>query len=172
MSFTDPKAAVKFITAGKAVFTLESEKTGMHFTYRVNQPKDGGIHFVSVLTGPNNSNDFTYAGILRGAPMEFKTTAKAKISADALSVRAFVWFWDRISAGRIPAECVMHHMGACGRCGRALTTPESVERGIGPECAVQMGLVDQPRRRRPRQVTEGMRPPVKREAAGPAWINT
>jgi hypothetical protein len=26
------------------------------------------------------------------------------------------------------------HEGRCGRCGRALTVPESVERGIGPEC--------------------------------------
>lgn len=27
-----------------------------------------------------------------------------------------------------------YHMGICGRCGRALTTPESITRGIGPVC--------------------------------------
>jgi hypothetical protein len=30
--------------------------------------------------------------------------------------------------------------GKCGICSRRLTTPESIERGIGPECAAKMGM--------------------------------
>ena len=28
--------------------------------------------------------------------------------------------------------------GACGRCGRPLTVPSSIDRGIGPDCAALM----------------------------------
>jgi hypothetical protein len=28
-----------------------------------------------------------------------------------------------------------HHEGKCGRCGRLLTVPSSIESGIGPECS-------------------------------------
>lgn len=31
------------------------------------------------------------------------------------------------------------HMGHCGRCNRALTVPESIINGIGPECAKKVG---------------------------------
>ena len=30
-------------------------------------------------------------------------------------------------------------IGSCGHCGRTLTNPESIERGIGPICAERMG---------------------------------
>ena len=30
--------------------------------------------------------------------------------------------------------------GKCGMCGHKLTTPESIKRGIGPECAGKLGL--------------------------------
>jgi predicted metal-dependent hydrolase len=29
----------------------------------------------------------------------------------------------------------VHHEGKCGRCGRLLTVPSSIESGIGPECS-------------------------------------
>jgi hypothetical protein len=32
------------------------------------------------------------------------------------------------------------HEGRCGRCGRKLTVPESIESGFGPECASILGL--------------------------------
>lgn len=142
----------RFILAGNAVFTLESEKTGAHFTYRVTRAPEGRnpVYFVGVLTGPNNEDDYSYAGILRMGTahdtnphrevFEFRTTAKSRIAATALSVVGFKWFWDRVSAGRMPAGVTMRHSGSCGRCGRTLTTPESIERGIGPECAKTMGI--------------------------------
>lgn len=166
MSFTDPAAAVTFVTAGKATFTLESEKTGTHFTYRVDRIKnsDPAAYYVSVLTGSNNETDYSYAGILRPltTSLEFKSTAKSKVARSALSVSAFVWFWDRVQSGNFPPHVKMHHKGACGRCGRSLTTPESVERGIGPECAGKLAGAD----RQPRQKRRGS----IASAAGPAWI--
>jgi hypothetical protein len=39
----------------------------------------------------------------------------------------------------LPGGYKIHHEGRCGKCGRLLTVPESVETGIGPECAKRMG---------------------------------
>jgi hypothetical protein len=35
----------------------------------------------------------------------------------------------------LPGSVDVLHSGRCGRCGRTLTTPDSIERGLGPECA-------------------------------------
>jgi hypothetical protein len=34
----------------------------------------------------------------------------------------------------------IRHVGKCGRCGRTLTDPDSINRGIGPDCAEMMGI--------------------------------
>jgi hypothetical protein len=36
--------------------------------------------------------------------------------------------------------CEVYHEGRCGRCNRKLTVPESIETGLGPECASKLGL--------------------------------
>lgn len=157
MSFTSPFDIEKFATAGKATLTFESEKTGSHYTFRINKA-DGAaanpLHFVSVLSGPNNEADYTYLGILRwdtaNGRYQFQLTAKSKMSAASLPVRAFRWVWEAVAAGRMPVDCIVHHEGHCGRCGRTLTTPESVERGIGPECADKMGMIGKRRQRQPK----------------------
>ena len=37
--------------------------------------------------------------------------------------------------GNLPPALEVWHEGRCGRCGRKLTTPQSVETGFGPVCA-------------------------------------
>lgn len=43
--------------------------------------------------------------------------------------------WFGKTAGQDLPECEVWHEGRCGRCGRKLTVPESIETGIGPDCA-------------------------------------
>lgn len=134
----------KFITAGNAVFTLTSKTSGRSFTYQV-QHKAGKPWFVSVLTGPDNTSDYTFIGTIfaQEAAQQlafpftvFRHSKKSPVGADALSVKAFQWFWDHLfNHGRTPDGVEFRHEGRCGRCGRRLTTPESVDRGLGPECA-------------------------------------
>lgn len=136
--FNDAQAARDFFTAGQAIVTIESEVTGCHLTYRINQADDQpDLWFVSLLTGPNNLRDYTYMGILAGP--RFRLTAKSRYRDDSRPVRAFVHVWERLTDGRMPAKIVIRHEGRCGRCARALTVPESIDRGIGPECASKMG---------------------------------
>jgi hypothetical protein len=134
--------AKQFALAGNATITLESLKTGTHFTFKIrekesNNPNGGTIHFVSLLRGPNNEADFTYIGLIREG--RFTLTKASKVSADAPSFKAFDYFWNKTN-GAIPPQLVVHHEMRCGRCNRTLTVPSSITRGIGPDCAELMGL--------------------------------
>lgn len=142
-----PTDAARFILAGNARITLVSKKTGARFTYRVRRAPDGDpneygratTYFVSLLRGPDNDADYSYIGIIKDG--WFKRTAKSRVDRMAPSFRAFEWTWNRltISSQAVPADVEIWHEGACGRCGRALTVPESVVRGIGPDCWEMMG---------------------------------
>lgn len=125
-----------FIFGGNAYFTLRSTKTGARFTYRARASKDGNVFFISVLRGADNEGDYTYMGVVRSDSRErFRTTAKSRVKADAPSAKALAWFLRNMASDAV--EC--WHEGRCGCCGRKLTVPESIESGIGPECAKRTG---------------------------------
>lgn len=142
-------AVSRFLLAGDARFTLVSKATGTRYTYRVRRAEPNGRgeppYFVSVLTGADNESSYSYAGLLLAPPpnesgqLLFKATAKSKVAEDAPSVRGFKWFLRALFQGTGPegffAKAEFWHEGRCCRCGRALTVPESIASGIGPECA-------------------------------------
>lgn len=124
----------RFMLAGNALFTVENTATGNRFTFKVRQPDDSKPHFVSVLTGPDNENDYAFLGTVFDAG-RYQHGRRSRISEDAPSARAFQWLFRQLSAGRgLPAQIRVCHCGKCGRCGKTLTVPESVESGFGPEC--------------------------------------
>ena len=146
-------AALAFITAGNAYFTIRSQKTGTRYTYRVSRAKPNAgycqwckaepcrcvpPYFVSLLSGPENTSDYTYLGMVR--ENLFRLTRASKMNETSLPVRAFRWVWEHLVRRELPPQTEIWHEGRCGRCGRMLTVPESVAAGIGPECAGRMGL--------------------------------
>lgn len=128
----------QFITAGNCTFTIQSKKTGAHFTFEVKEPKRAkGVdcdpnapRFVRLMTGPDNNHSFSYLGTIF-ADGNFRITRNSKVAQDAPGAQAFSWLWRNVDA--LPA-C------ACCRCGRKLTNPLSVEMAIGPECAGKLGM--------------------------------
>lgn len=146
--FKNAHDAREFIVAGKAIVTLESKKTGNWFTYKVSRVPDYrgkqvNRWFVSLLTGPDNENSYSYMGLLdqRDGDIEFRLTAKSKVPETACSVRGFRYMWNHLANGTIPADMIIRHEGKCGRCGRTLTVPESLHNGIGPECIKHTNVV-------------------------------
>lgn len=132
---TAAAAITAFVAGGNAVFTVRNPATGGRFTFRVRQGKgEGAPRFVGVLTGPDNTSDFAYLGCIF-ADGRFVVTSKSRISKDAPSAKAFAWLHGRLQAGRDLGPVEFFHEGRCARCGRALTVPESIETGFGPECA-------------------------------------
>jgi hypothetical protein len=144
--FADAIAARQYVRAprgkGKAKITLVSTATGTRFTYRIGSSDDGSTQFVSVLCGPDNTANYKYVG--RIARDIFwagrKVPRPGDISPDAQSSKAFAFAWRKLVQGTIPAGLEVWHEGSCGRCGRSLTVPESVARGLGPECAGKVGF--------------------------------
>lgn len=141
MRFTDPAQVRAFVLGGNALFTIMSVGTGTRFTFRVRASEDSGeragrgVFFVSLLAGPDNEADYAYLGIIpKDDPLSFRLTAKSKAGEGATSVKAFRWFWNQVGQGRLPATVEVWHEGRCGRCGRTLTVPSSIESGFGPEC--------------------------------------
>lgn len=138
---TTPADVRAFVTAGRATFTLEGKAA--RYTYRVNrsQNDDGRppVYFASLLTGPDNTADYTYIGLLDPSTGALRLTAKSTYTAETLPVRALRWALPILFAGRaLPAPARLLHIGRCGRCGRALTVPSSIDAGIGPECATKL----------------------------------
>lgn len=139
-----------FILAGNATFTVRSQKTGVRYTYKVTRADCSRCgrtdcqcwahptYFVALLTGPDNTGDYTYLGMLRDGG--FRLTRGSKMKADSKPVLAFGWVWAALAAGCYPAQVEIWHEGKCGRCGRPLTVPESIANGIGPVCAEKGGL--------------------------------
>lgn len=121
-----------FVRGGKALFTVRSERTGTRFTYKVVKAKDReDLFFVKVLSGPDNTSSYTYIGAIFGD--QFRSTAKSRVSPDAPSFKAFAWL--NANLGNLPKMVSLFHHNHCGRCGRVLTDPTSIETGIGPICA-------------------------------------
>ena len=138
-----------FMLAGNATLTLQSQ-SGKHYTYKVKRAenrKDGAANaplrwFVSLLSGPDNTADFTYIGLLeqeqgQNKMLCFRLTRASKLSLSTPPVAGFGWFVGRIVAEdtvRLTEQVAVFHEGRCGKCNRKLTDPVSIQLGIGPIC--------------------------------------
>lgn len=130
-------AALAFLLAGKATFTVENTATGGRFTFRVRRVEEEGrdpVHFVDLLAGPNNTADFVRLGMIFDEK-RFVVPRSWTIGKDAPSAQAFTWVFGRLIRDRHLHTVRFLHEGRCGRCNRVLTVPESIETGLGPVCA-------------------------------------
>jgi len=62
-------------------------------------------------------------------------SAKSAISPNAQSVDVFQYVFNKLIQGTLSEFIEIWHEGRCGKCGRQLTVPSSIESGIGPECS-------------------------------------
>jgi len=128
----------KYIFGGNSTFTVQNVETGNRFTFKVKTPKgekSGDVFFVSVLSGPNNQENYSYMGIVNKEKSRFIRTKNSRVGEDAPSYKGFNWLFGQVATGKeLPQKVEFLHSGRCGRCGRLLTTPESIKAGFGPEC--------------------------------------
>jgi len=142
----DAAGILSFITAGRAVFTLVSKTSGERRTFRVAAPKDAqpgdALRFVSLLTGPDNTTNYEYVGLVTKAGEELVTrTSRGKMPTQPLNTIGWLLVQvQRAVRGESSKldQVEFWHEGRCCRCGRKLTVPSSIESGIGPECATKM----------------------------------
>lgn len=124
----DTNTSLDFIFAGNSTFTALNTKSENRFTFKVKKHKKDDVYFVSVLTGPET---YQFIGSYRSV---FKHSSKSKISANSQSVNVFKYIVDKLSSRNLPDYIEVWHSGKCGKCGKKLTTPDSIVRGFGPTC--------------------------------------
>jgi len=106
--------------------------------------------WVKLLTGSNNESDYTFLGTLfpdgkwpETTFASFRPGRDCKVGPEAPSRKALDWLVEKLSPevnGRgLFEQAEVWHEDTCGRCGRKLTVPESVESGYGPECIKRVG---------------------------------
>jgi len=138
VKLTNIKDIKNYLFAGNSTITLKSGKTGTHFTFKIKIAKkddEKAPFFVKVLSGSDNESSYTYIGMITNDRKSFRLTQNSKVSKDAPSFIAFNYFFRLLTNNKTNPGMDIYHSGSCGRCGRKLTTPESIERGIGPECS-------------------------------------
>ena len=117
-----------FLKAGRPTFTLVSNKTGDHRTFRGQLSGNGNMLWVSLLVAPDS---YKYVGTIYPATWTYGFTAKSPENHPIH--RVLEYFAAGLRAGDL-RQMEFKHAGRCGRCGRELTTPESIDIGLGPVC--------------------------------------
>jgi hypothetical protein len=142
-----PKLTSLFLLAGKALFTVTNPK-GDHYTFKVRKvvsewPVGSGTmstsYFVSVKAS-GGVYPYRYIGLLNADTGGIKCTAKSEFIVGTKEYNVAAWACGVvINMKNMPDGYKIEHAGKCGRCGLTLTDPESIERGIGPDCWATMG---------------------------------
>ena len=87
------------------------------------------------MTGSDNEESFSLIGTLGSDDtVRISRACKAdRLKADRAAT-ILNWTIRNAKADNLrTVRCL--HSGSCGRCGRKLTVPESIDTGLGPECA-------------------------------------
>jgi hypothetical protein len=128
--------ARQYLSAGNATFTVESTKLNKRFTYKVmHKKKDKCAHryMVYKMYGNDNENNYRYIGLFYADTGVYKPANLGETTLYDKMFSSFVkMLYDNVNPWY--NTCLFYKSTKCACCGRKLTTPESVELGIGPEC--------------------------------------
>lgn len=127
---TDPTLIKSFLYSGRAVFTIRSETSGDHWTFKVTRKKEGEPYFISLLCG---GDSFLYLGFMRDTG-RYLTSSKACRPRSHVAHSVVEFLLKELQRDAIHPKFSFFHEGKCGRCGKPLTDPASIERGLGPTC--------------------------------------
>ena len=113
------------------IFTVVSVATGAHRTFKVTTPREGklaGRRLVGVLTGSDNSDDYLFFGFV-------DDSGKINVWKSQQGMIALAKMLEKLPQHEVVGSVKVTAALRCRCCNRALTTPDSLALGIGPECA-------------------------------------
>lgn len=126
-----------YIFAGNSTITVYSHKCGDHFTYKIVRDKfQRDCYRVYLLYGQDNSKDFRFIGVFYNDFAQYVLPGLYRRGEYAqpvpLSIQVIRFVLE--NAPNLPETISVLHSGRCAKCGRKLTTPESLMTGFGPKC--------------------------------------
>lgn len=122
-----------------------SEQPEVRRTIRVRTPRQGtysarmGWQYVAFLSGSDNESSYTGFGRLEGARTRLDGSYRRNEQL-GLALELLVGYAqkDQLDNSRQRFALVS---GRCWNCGRTLTVPASIHRGLGPDCAARLGAL-------------------------------
>tara|TARA_B100000212_G_C27272776_1_gene489534 strand:- start:358 stop:813 length:456 start_codon:yes stop_codon:yes gene_type:complete len=135
-----PENVLHFMTSPRegrrkgATATIVNEATGNRITVRFRKPKGFKAVLVDLMTGSDNEESFSFIGTLAGEQVRISPKQRTDAQKAHLAAKVINWTIAHAEADDLRTVRVLHS-GSCGRCGRKLTVPESIDSGLGPECA-------------------------------------
>lgn len=137
-----PEILKPYLTGGNATFTLLSKKLNKRYTYNITQDKKvKNRYLVSLFYGSDNTDikgSYRFLGLFYTDTMQLKVNSIGDAKRDA--GRMLEYFLEVIVNKRPwPETCEFYPSCHCARCGRKLTNPESIKKGIGPDCLEALG---------------------------------
>ncbi len=120
------------ITTHNGKWTIENPATGGHRTFQIRTQADDarfapGKRIVALLSGPDNTSDYQGFGFVENGRIKVWRKKQDTVFVKFAHMLANPKYWE-------DKGLVYHFEGKCRRCNRTLTTPESIESGIGPVC--------------------------------------
>ena len=133
----NPEILKEYITGGNSTFTIYSAKLNKRYTYHIlKDPIMVNRYIVSVMYGNDNEDlkgSFRFLGLFYEDSMTLKVNSIGVYKQDAAQMLDY--FLSVVDNKRKwPTTCEFYPSQKCIKCGRLLTTPESITRGIGPDC--------------------------------------
>jgi hypothetical protein len=130
----------EFMSAGNAEFVIEDTNCSLYREYKVTKHKyfeEGTRRWNVLLLCRDSSGDagYAYLGFIEKG-MFHHHTLYSVYDEESDEFTFFDSCFLRVGRGRdLPENIEFYHLGRCGRCGRKLTDPESINRGLGPKCS-------------------------------------
>lgn len=133
------------IVIGKTAIPKQGKFTvvwpnGERRTFRFKVPIEGNFRgkvMVGYLAGPDNESDYINFG---NGITDQTIRVWNRFTEESLLVQGLRFLLDSPEAQLKAGEMYAIESGNCWRCGRTLTVPASVSRGLGPKCAELLGV--------------------------------
>jgi len=142
IKLSDKSEIQMYVFGGKGRFRLKSTVSEKEFTYKIstmskhNKNYDEYTFYVSLVV-PGGTN---FMGVLKSEENKYIHAKRSHLPFDGAEVKGFRWLLQQFEKDEDWNEMMeFYHMGICSCCGRTLTTPQSVEIGIGPVCFKKYG---------------------------------
>jgi hypothetical protein len=132
-------------------YTLKNTATGDYRTFKISTQKEDskfapGSRVIGVLAGPDNTSDYQSFGFVTEVGIQVWKTKTVRGGCSPFrefgEYSSYEWFaqmlWEAVvtdSTQMAGYEVLLEKK--CLICNRSLTTPESIELGIGPVCAAK-----------------------------------
>ena len=127
----------KYVSGGRGIVTLESP-SGKHHTYEFRRPNDESAFpnttfFVYVLV---KEHTWMYVGMYNSGTKHFRLTRASTYRHDSEIVKGVKYLTKlaRCLGSIDDFRMSAYHEGICSVCGRRLTSPKSIQTGMGPHC--------------------------------------